>query len=51
MTVSKILPIRVLAVWLILTGVLPLLHISFSYERTLLDVLAIAAGVLFFVAK
>jgi hypothetical protein len=51
MTVSKILPIRVLAIWLILTGALPFLHISFSYERPLLDLLAIAAGVLFFVAK
>jgi hypothetical protein len=51
MTVSKILPIRVLATWLILSGVLPLLHISFPFERTALDLLAIAAGVLLVLAK
>jgi hypothetical protein len=35
-----------LSVWLILTGLLPLLHLSFSGIGTLMAVLAIAAGVL-----
>jgi hypothetical protein len=46
MNMPKSLSIRVLAVWLILTGALQLLHISFPYERTVLDVIAIAAGAL-----
>jgi hypothetical protein len=51
MTMPKSLSMRVLAVWLILTGALALLHISFPYERTVLDVIAIAAGVLLLVGK
>jgi hypothetical protein len=35
-----------LAVWLILTGLLPLLHVEISYAGTILALLAIAAGVL-----
>jgi hypothetical protein len=35
-----------LAIWLILVGILPLLRISFSYSGELMAVLAIAAGVL-----
>ena len=34
-----------LAVWLILTGALPLLNLSFSGLGTLMAILAIAAGV------
>jgi hypothetical protein len=33
-----------LGVWLILTGLIPLLHLSFSGLGTLMAVLAIAAG-------
>ncbi len=36
----------VLAIWLILTGVLPLLRINFPGMETLLEVLAIVAGIL-----
>lgn len=36
-----------LAVWLILTGLLPLLNLSFPASATILAILAIAAGVLF----
>jgi hypothetical protein len=35
-----------LAVWLILTGLIPLLHLSFAGLGTLMAVLAIGAGVL-----
>ena len=35
-----------LAIWLILMGLLPLLRISFPAEAEILDILAIAAGVL-----
>jgi hypothetical protein len=35
-----------LAVWLILTGLLPLLHAEIVYAGTISAVLAIAAGVL-----
>jgi hypothetical protein len=51
MTVTKSLSIRVLAAWLILTGALALLHIAFPYERTVLDLLAIAAGVLLLLGR
>lgn len=35
-----------LAVWLILTGVIPLINLSFTYLSTAMAVLAIVAGVL-----
>ena len=35
-----------LAVWLILTGLAPLLHLEIPYSGTVLALLAIAAGVL-----
>lgn len=35
-----------LAIWLILTGLLPLLNINFTGSGTILAILAIAAGVL-----
>ncbi len=34
-----------LAIWLILTGLLPLVSINFSHRGTVMDILAIAAGV------
>ena len=51
MTIPKNLATRVLAVWLLLSGALPLFHISFPYERTLLGVIAIAAGALLLVGR
>jgi hypothetical protein len=41
----------VLAVWLILFGALPLLNISFDGQQTLLNAVAIAAGVLILMNK
>ena len=40
------LGILVLSVWLILQGLLPLLHVQFTGSGTVLSLLAIAAGVL-----
>jgi len=51
MRMPKNLAIQVLAVWLILMGALQLLHITFPYERTLLDAMAIAAGVLLLLGR
>lgn len=46
MNVPKNLGMLLLAIWLILHGLLPLLRISFAYSGELMAVLAIAAGVL-----
>jgi hypothetical protein len=40
-----------LAIWLILTGLIPLLNLSFSGLGTVMHLLAIAAGVLIIVGK
>jgi len=45
MKVTKNLGMLLLGIWLILTGLLPLLDLSFSGLGTLMAVLAIAAGV------
>ncbi len=40
-----------LAAWLILTGLIPLLNLSFSGLHTLMAILAIAAGVLIVIGR
>jgi hypothetical protein len=40
-----------LAIWLVLTGLVPLLNLSFSGLGTLMAILAIAAGVLIAVGR
>ncbi len=40
-----------LAVWLILTGLIPLLHFSFTGLGTVMAVLAIAAGILIAIGR
>jgi hypothetical protein len=40
-----------LAVWLILSGIIPLLNLSFSGQGTVIAILAIAAGVLIVVGR
>ncbi len=40
-----------LAAWLILTGLVPLLNLSFSGLHTLMAILAIAAGVLIVIGR
>ncbi len=46
MKLSRNLGMLLLALWLILTGLVPLLHLSFSGLGTVRAILAIAAGVL-----
>jgi len=46
MRFTRNLGMLLLAAWLILTGVIPLLNLGFSGLGTLMSVLAIAAGVL-----
>jgi len=40
-----------LAAWLILTGVIPLINLSFAYLGTVMAILAIAAGVLIAIGR
>jgi hypothetical protein len=46
MKLNKNLGMLLLGIWLILTGVIPLLHLSFSGLDVLMALLAIAAGAL-----
>ena len=46
MKVTRNIGMLLLAVWLVLTGLVPLLNFSFSGLGTVMAVLAIAAGVL-----
>jgi len=47
----KNLGMLLLGVWLILTGVIPLINLSFSGLGTMMAVLAIAAGALIIAGK
>lgn len=40
-----------LGIWLILKGLMPLLHFSFSGSGTIMAILAIAAGVLILIER
>jgi len=51
MKVTKNLGMLLLAIWLILTGLIPLLQLSFSGLSTVMTILAIAAGVLILVGR
>jgi hypothetical protein len=51
MKVTKNIGMLLLAVWLILTGLLPLLNVGFSGLGTAMAILAIAAGVLIVVGR
>lgn len=48
---TRNLGMLLLAIWLILTGLMPLLNLSFSGAGTLMGVLAIAAGVLLLIGR
>ncbi|MBI5890904.1 MAG: hypothetical protein HZB47_09530 [Nitrosomonadales bacterium] len=43
---KKSIGVLLLAIWLIITGLAPLLHLSFSGMGTIMAILSIAAGVL-----
>jgi hypothetical protein len=49
--VTKNLGMLLLAIWLIITGLIPLLHISVSGLGTVMAVLAIAAGGLLLIGR
>ena len=51
MKLTRNLGLLLLAAWLILTGLIPLLNLSFSGLGTLIAILAIAAGVLIVVGR
>jgi hypothetical protein len=51
MKVTRNLGMLLLAVWLVMTGVIPLLSLSFSGLGTVMAILAIAAGVLIVVGR
>lgn len=46
MKITRNIGMLLLAIWLILTGLVPLLHLSFSGLGTVKAILAVAAGVL-----
>ena len=48
---TRNLGMLLLAIWLILTGLMPLLNLSFSGAGTLMAILAIAAGVLLLIGR
>ena len=51
MKLTRNLGMFLLAIWLILSGLIPLLSLSFSGLGTLMAVLAVAAGVLILVGR
>ena len=51
MKLTKNIGMLLLAAWLILTGLIPLLSLSFSGLGTLMAILAIASGVLIVVGR
>ena len=51
MKLTRNVGMLLLAVWLIVTGLVPLLHFSFSGLGTVMAILAIAAGVLIIVGR
>lgn len=51
MKLIKNFGLLLLAAWLILTGLIPLLNLSFSGLGTVMSILAVAAGVLIVVGR
>lgn len=51
MKLTRNIGMLLLAIWLVLTGLVPLLNLSFSGSGTLMAILAIAAGVLILVGR
>jgi len=51
MKLTKNLGTLLLGIWLILTGLMPLLNLSFSALGTLMAILAIAAGALILLGR
>lgn len=51
MTLAKNIGFLVLAIWLILNGLIPLLHLSFSGIGAVMAGLSVAAGVLIAIGR
>ena len=51
MRLTRNLGMILLAIWLILSGLVPLLNLSFSGFGTVMAILAIAAGVLILIGR
>ncbi len=51
MKIAKTIGTLLLALWLVMTGLIPLLHLSFSGMGTAMAVLAVAAGVLIAIGR
>lgn len=51
MKLTRNIGMLLLALWLILTGVIPLLNLSFSGQGTVMALIAIAAGILIVVGR
>ena len=51
MKLTRNVGMLLLAAWLVLTGLIPLLNLSFSGLSTVMAILAIAAGVLILVGR
>jgi hypothetical protein len=51
MQVTKNIGMLLLGIWLIITGLIPLLNLTFSGLGTLMAVLALAAGALIIVGR
>lgn len=51
MKLTRNVGMLLLAAWLVLTGLIPLLNLSFSGLGTVMAILAIAAGVLILVGR
>jgi hypothetical protein len=51
MKITRNLGMLLLALWLILTGLIPLLNLSFSGLGTVMSILALAAGILIVIGR
>ena len=51
MKLARNIGMLLLGVWLVLTGIIPFLHLSFSYLGTLMAILALAAGVAILIGR
>lgn len=51
MKLTRNIGMLLLAIWLILTGLIPLLNLSFSGLGTVMAMLAIAAGILIVIGR
>ena len=51
MSLTKSFGMLLLSIWLVLTGIIPLVHLSFSGLSTVMAVLAILAGLLILIGR